>query len=138
MNASIGVAPFGTGLEAWLARSPDFNLDKVATPLLVVGVGQGDIPAEWEPYSSLWHQNKPVDLLLLKEGTHPLTNPAQRLASQGSTVDWMRFWLLGEEDSSPAKKAQYARWRRLRSLQEAEDKERSSTAGSQNSPAARP
>jgi dipeptidyl aminopeptidase/acylaminoacyl peptidase len=138
MNASIGSSPFGTGLQAWLARSPDFNLDKVTTPLLVVGVGQADIPAEWEPYSSLWHQNKPVDLLLLKAGTHPLSNPAQRLASQGSTVDWMRFWLLGVEDPSPAKRAQYARWRRLRSLQEAEDKERFSSAGSQNSPAARP
>lgn len=134
MTAAIGAAPFGRGLEVWLARSPDFNLDKVTTPLLVVGVGQADIPAEWEPYSSLWHQNKPVDLLLLKEGTHPLSNPAQRLASQGSTVDWMRFWLLGIEDPNPAKKEQYARWHRLRSLQQEEDHQRSSMAGSRSSP----
>jgi len=129
MDAVIGAPPFGKGLKTWLARSPGFNLDKVTTPLLVVGVGQADIPAEWEPYSSLWHQNKPVDLLLLKEGTHPLTNPAQRMASQGSTIDWMRFWLLGEEDPDPAKKAQYVRWRHLRSLQEAEDHARSSSPG---------
>lgn len=138
MDAAMGASPLGRGLEAWLARSPDFNLDKVTTPLLVVGVGEADIPAEWEPYSSLWHQNKPVDLLLLKEGTHPLSNPAQRLASQGSTVDWMRFWLLGEEDPSPARKEQYARWHRLRSLQEAAEKDRSSAVGSQTSPASQP
>ena len=92
-------------------------MDKVTTPLLVVGVGQIDIVAEWEPYAALWHQNKPADLLLLKEGTHPLSNPAQRAISQGSTVDWMRYWLLDAEDSDPAKKEQYARWHHLRSLQ---------------------
>lgn len=122
MNAAIGAGPFGRGLEDWVKRAPDFNLDRVTTPLLVVGVGRGDIPFEWEPYSSLWHQNKPVDLLLLQDGTHPLTNPAQRIASQGSTVDWMRFWLLGEEDPAPAKREQYKRWRRLRSLEEAHPK----------------
>jgi hypothetical protein len=73
---------------------------------------------EWEPYSTLWHLEKPVDLIVLKEGTHPLTNPAQRMVSQGSTVDWMRFWLLGEEDPDPAKRDQYARWSRLRQLSE--------------------
>jgi dipeptidyl aminopeptidase/acylaminoacyl peptidase len=129
MDAAIGAQPFGKGLETWLARSPGFNLDKVTTPLLVVGVGEGDILSEWEPYSSLLHQNKPTDLLLLKEGTHPLSNPAQRVASQGSTVDWMRFWLLGEEDSDPARKEQYARWRHLRSLQEAEDHARAAAPG---------
>jgi hypothetical protein len=57
---------------------------------------------------------KPVDLILLKDGTHPLTNPAQRMVSQGSTVDWMSFWLLGDMDPDPAKRDQYARWQRLR------------------------
>ena len=113
----IGATPFGQGLQKWLERSPEFNMDRVTTPLLVVGVGQIDIVAEWEPYATLWHMNKPVDLILLKEGTHPLTNPAQRMVSQGSTVDWMRFWLKGEEDSNPSKKEQYERWHHLRNLE---------------------
>jgi len=33
-------------------------------------------------------------------------------------VDWMKFWLKGEEDSDPAKAEQYNRWRELRNLQE--------------------
>jgi hypothetical protein len=126
-NAVIGAPPFGDGLQKWLERSPGFNMNKVTTPLLVVGVGQIDIVAEWEPYAALWHQNKPADLLLLKEGTHPLSNPAQRAISQGSTVDWMRFWLLDEEDSDPAKKERYARWHHLRSLQRIGDNQRDSS-----------
>jgi hypothetical protein len=118
MMSVIGAAPFADGLSQWLQRSPEFNMDKVTTPLLVVGVGQFGMLTEWEPYSTLWHLEKPVDLIVLKEGTHPLTNPAQRMVSQGSTVDWMRFWLLGEEDPDPAKRDQYARWSRLRQLSE--------------------
>jgi dipeptidyl aminopeptidase/acylaminoacyl peptidase len=114
----IGTAPFGDGLQQWLQRSPEFNMYKVKTPLLIVGVGKTGILSEWGPYSALWHLGKPVDLILLKEGTHPLTNPAQRMVSQGSTVDWMRFWLLGEEDPDPAKKGQYIRWRHLRNPDE--------------------
>ncbi len=67
--------------------------------------------AEWEPYLALSRLNKPVDLIVLKEGTHPLTNSGQRMVSQGSTVDWMRFWLKGEEDPNPGKSEQFARWR---------------------------
>ena len=119
----IGAPPFGKGLERWLKESPEFNMDKVATPLLVVGVGQVGILNEWEPYSTLWHLDKPVDLILLKQGTHPLTNPAQRMVSQGSTVDWMRFWLKGEEDPDPTKKEQYGRWRLLRALPEQGNRE---------------
>jgi dipeptidyl aminopeptidase/acylaminoacyl peptidase len=112
----VGSAPFGDGIEKWIERSPEFNLHKVRAPLLVVGVGEGGMLADFEPYAALWHMDKPVDLLILKEGTHPLTNPAQRMVSQGSTVDWMRFWLKGEEDPDPAKREQYNRWRGLRNL----------------------
>lgn len=37
-------------------------------------------------------------------------------------VDWLRFWLKGEEDSDPAKAEQYARWRKLRKIQEQNEK----------------
>jgi len=64
---------------------------------------------------------KPVDLMMLNTDEHVLTNPAERLASQGGSVDWFRFWLKDEEDSDPAKAEQYKRWRELRKLQEAND-----------------
>jgi dipeptidyl aminopeptidase/acylaminoacyl peptidase len=116
-NSVIGAPPFGAGLRKWVERSPEFNMNRVTTPLLVVGVGEGGVLTEWEPYATLWHQNKPVDFILLKEGTHPLTNPAERMVSQSSTVDWMCFWLKNEEAPGPAKREQYRRWNRLRDLE---------------------
>lgn len=113
-----GAQPFGGGLQPWLKRSPEFNMDKVKTPLQVVAIGAPDVHWMWEPYAALRYLNKPVDLVVLtQEGTHPLTNPAQRMVSQGGTVDWFDFWLNGHEDPDPAKTEQYERWRELRRLQ---------------------
>ncbi len=62
---------------------------------------------------------KPADLMLINTNNqHVLTNPADRIASQGGTGDWMRFWLQNYEDPDPAKSEQYERWRRLRRMQE--------------------
>jgi hypothetical protein len=36
------------------------------------------------------------------------------MLKQQGVVDWFAFWLKNEEDSSPAKTEQYARWRQLR------------------------
>jgi dipeptidyl aminopeptidase/acylaminoacyl peptidase len=117
-DAVIGVSPVGQGLQQWFKRSPEFNMDKVTTPLQVVANGRKKLLLMWEPYAALRILNKSVDLIVLKESTHVLTNPAARMVSQGSTVDWFRFWLQDEEDPSPAKAEQYIRWRDLRKLQE--------------------
>jgi hypothetical protein len=76
--------------------------------------------------------NRPVTLLKSEaqysqsfgqaQGTQVLTNPAERIASQGGTVDWFRFWLKAEEDPDPTKAEQYTRWRELRKLQKENEK----------------
>ncbi len=66
--------------------------------------------------------HKPVELVMLKTGEHEITNPAERLASQGGSVDWFRFWLQGYEDPDPAKADQYKRWRELKKLPAENDK----------------
>lgn len=116
-NMMIGAIPFGSGLQQWLKRSPEFNMDKVTTPLQVVATRR-QLSQMWEPYAALRYLNRPVDLLVLNSDEHVLTNPAARIASQGGTVDWFRFWLKDEEDPDPAKAEQYARWRELRKLQQ--------------------
>jgi dipeptidyl aminopeptidase/acylaminoacyl peptidase len=113
----IGAKPFGEGLQVWLKRSPGFNLVKVTAPLLVVGEGPASLLFMWEPYAGLHYLHKPVDLIMLNTDEHVLTNPAVRLASQGGSVDWFRFWLQGYEDPDPAKADQYMRWRALRKMQ---------------------
>jgi dipeptidyl aminopeptidase/acylaminoacyl peptidase len=117
-ESMIGAMPFGDGLKQWLKRSPGFNLDKITTPLLVVGGGRLGLLHMWEPYAGLRYLNKPVDLLMLNTHEHVLTNPAVRMASQGGSVDWFRFWLQGYEDPDPAKNEQYARWHKLKQLQD--------------------
>lgn len=113
-NVIIGAPPFGAGLKEWLKRSPDFNMDKVTAPLLIVALGRSSVLSMWEPYAALRYLSKPVDLIVLKDAEHILSNPAARIASQGGTVDWFRFWLQGYEDPDPAKLEQYKRWETLR------------------------
>jgi dipeptidyl aminopeptidase/acylaminoacyl peptidase len=117
-DTMIGARPFGKGLDEWLQHSPEFNLDKVSAPLQIVAIGRQSVLPMWEPYAGLNYLNKPVDFVLLPGvGTHVLTNPAQRAASQTGTVDWFRFWLNGEVDPNPQKREQYDRWQGLRDLQ---------------------
>lgn len=113
----IGASPFGEGLQTWLQRSPGFNLDKITAALLVVPAGRLSLLTMWEPYAGLRSLQRPVDLIMLNSTEHLVTNPATRMASQGGSVDWFRFWLQGYEDQDPAKSAQYRRWRGLCDLQ---------------------
>ncbi len=124
MEKDNGAAPFGDGLQIWLRAASGFNTDTVRTPLrmeLDTGPLTG-IVRHWEFFSQLRYLGKPVELFVIpniEHGVHQLQNPAQRLASQGGAVDWFCFWLKGEEDPDPKKAKQYARWRELRKLQEA-------------------
>ncbi len=117
-DAVIGAPPFGEGLQQWLKRSPGFNLDKITAPLLVVGEGPFSLLYMWVPYAGLHYLKKPVDVIMLNTDEHVLRNPEARMASQGGSVDWFRFWLKGEEDPDPAKAEQYARWRELQKVRD--------------------
>jgi hypothetical protein len=116
-DAIMGAPPFGEGLAQWLKRSPGFKMDKVETPLQVVALDNHvSLMGMWEPYAALRYLRKPVDLIVIPDSEHVITNPRERMISQGGTVDWFRFWLKGEEDPDPAKAEQYNRWRGLRLL----------------------
>jgi dipeptidyl aminopeptidase/acylaminoacyl peptidase len=105
--------PWGAGLKSWMERSPMFNADKIDAPVQLFALGPLSLALMWEPYALLRYQGKPVDFSLLDTGEHVLSGPAARLASQGMTVDWMRFWLQGYEDPDPTKVEQYRRWEAL-------------------------
>src|SRR5882762_5020006 len=67
-----------------------------------------------KPHATLRYLQKPVDLIIIPDSEHVITNPGERMISQSSTVDWFRFWLKGEEDPDPTKAEQYKRWREFR------------------------
>ena len=118
-DAIIGAPPFGEGLTLWAKRSSEFKMDRVETPLQVVGLdNHQSLLSMWQAYANLRYLHKPVDLTIIPDSEHVLTNPRERMISQGGTVDWFRFWLKGEEDPDPHKAQQYVRWRELRQRQE--------------------
>jgi hypothetical protein len=108
--------PFGSGLGEWIRKSPVFNVERTNAAVQIVALGKNSLISMWEPYARLRYLNKPVDAVMLNDDEHRLTNPRARLASQGGTVDWFRFWLKDEEDSGSEKGSQYRRWRKLRDL----------------------
>ena len=118
--AMIGGPPFGEGLAKWAAHSPEFNMDKVHTPLRILTEEPlTSVLFQWEPYALLRELKRPVDLIQIKTHEHILTEPVARMAGQGGTVDWYRFWLQGYEDPDPAKAAQYRRWEGMCGTQKA-------------------
>jgi hypothetical protein len=114
--AANGGPPFGKDLYHWLMVAPSFNLNKIQTPLRIEAIRWFSVLEEWEIYSSLYQQGKPVDLIYIPAGQHILQQPQQRFVSQQGNVDWFRFWLQGYEAPDPEKKAEYQRLERLREL----------------------
>jgi hypothetical protein len=114
MESVAGSAPFGTGLELWLKNAPGFLLDKVNTPIQLQANAPASLFEQWEWFSGLQRLKKPVDLFYLPAGVHILVRPRDRMASEEQSVDWLCFWLKGEEDGNPAKASQYSHWRELR------------------------
>jgi hypothetical protein len=95
-----GGEPFGVGLKEWMKNSPLFRAEKISAPLRIeASEGPISLILMLEPYHLLSYMHKPVELIYYsRTGTHPLTNPAQRLEPQGGSVDWFRFWLQSYED----------------------------------------
>lgn len=121
-RALIGGSPIGQGLKLWMKNSPEFNLDKVHTPLRIVVRGREGSFDMWEPYGLLREMHKPAEYVILNTDEHVLTEPIVRLAAQEGNLDWFRFWLQGYEDPNPAKAEQYKRWEHLRELRDADAK----------------
>jgi dipeptidyl aminopeptidase/acylaminoacyl peptidase len=119
-EAINGGVPYRDALESWFANAPSFNLDKIATPLLIPAMEKGIPFSAWEIYSGLRRLKKPVDMLWWwkENAPHILVQPSQRYASQQANVDWFDFWLNDHEDPDPGKIEQYRRWRVLRKLRD--------------------
>lgn len=110
-----GVAPFGEGLKMWIKTSPGFNLDKVETPVRLVALRQSNVLGDlWQFYVGLSLQKKPVDFVVIPDGSHIYGKASECILKQEGLVDWFTFWLKSEEDPKSTKTEQYARWRELR------------------------
>ena len=116
-----GAAPFGGGLLEWIKNVASFNLEKVHTPIRLLGFGRYWFYYNWEQFAGLTRLAKPVEMIWLPDAAHELVRPLERLTAQEGDVDWFRFWLQDYEDPDHAKAEQYARWRKLREMQNANE-----------------
>src|SRR5205814_2874826 len=112
-----GGKPFWEDATTWLERSPGFKLENVKTPLRIIALNNTySLLGEWEWFAGLCRLGRPVEMVLVQDGSHILEKPWDRMISQQGNVDWFVFWLKHEEDPDPAKADQYRRWRELRNL----------------------
>jgi dipeptidyl aminopeptidase/acylaminoacyl peptidase len=117
-----GGPPWSANWKPWMEDSITFSYDNIHTPLRLESESNRTVAYEWEKFQALRRLRRPVELFFLPGGAHILVRPWDRMASLEGTLDWMTFWLKGEEDPDPAKVDQYARWHELRRLQEADVK----------------
>jgi dipeptidyl aminopeptidase/acylaminoacyl peptidase len=101
-----------------LEEDTTFNVGNSRTPILFTQHGyerEIDIgPDIFETIGAFIQARRPVEFAYLPEASHNLQRPRERAFMLGLTVDWLSFWLKGDEDPDPAKADQYKRWRALR------------------------
>jgi hypothetical protein len=117
-----GGPPWPANWKTWIEHSLSFEFDKIHTPLRIESDRNSpelpEILNEWECFVALKQLKRPVELIYVTEGDHPVVKPSHRMTSQQGNVDWLAFWLKGEVDPDPSKASQYARWRELKKLQD--------------------
>ena len=119
-------SPDSGSLTRWQKISPALNAQRIRTPLLI-NTADAEYLADMQLIATLRELKKPVEVFIYANEQHIKNQPMHRYEIYERNVDWMKFWLKGEESPDPAKADQYARWRRLRKLQE-EGRESAATA----------
>ena len=132
-----GGLPFGNSLDGWVRNDPALHSDCVKAALRIETYGP-TVLNNWDVYALLRLQYKPVEMIVIPQGSHGLSRPSERMISLQGNVDWYRFWLKDEEradvqlqaETDAALKNQYLRWRQMAELKRADDaKPRCARAG---------
>lgn len=98
--------------ERWRLISPSYDIDRVRAPVLMQ-MSEQEYRSSLDYAVPMIRANR-ADVYVFPNEPHQKFQPQHKLAVYERNLDWFRFWLLGREDSNPAKTAQYARWRTMR------------------------
>lgn len=109
-------APGSDGKAFWQRYSLAANAARLKTPILMQ-LPEDEFRFGLETFVTLDHHRIPVEMHIYADAYHQKWRPAQRLASYERAIDWFDFWFNGKSDASPAKAAQYERWRALAARQ---------------------
>jgi dipeptidyl aminopeptidase/acylaminoacyl peptidase len=108
----LGGWPEGQASPNWHRLAPSLNADHIHAPYLV-NVSDTEFLSALSLVTSLDQLGKPVELYIYPNEAHVKNQPKHRDEIYRRNLDWLMFWLKGEEDPDPAKAEQYARWREL-------------------------
>lgn len=119
--------PFGESLMRWVQNDPALHTDCVSAALRIETYGPW-VLNNWDIYALLRRQYKPVEMIVLPDGSHGLMTPSDRMVSLQGNVDWFRFWLQEEQRTVPvlhgettaSLQAQYGRWQQMAELKRAD------------------
>ena len=109
----LGGWPEGESKKNWNRLAASLNADHIETPLLM-NAPDSEFLGSMALFTSLENLHKPGELYIYPNELHIKNQPRHRYEIYERNVDWFRFWLEGEKDSSPEENDQYSRWETLR------------------------
>jgi dienelactone hydrolase len=130
---------FGNGKSFWQNKegwldAPDFNLDRLQSPVIFHVTGNPATYYASETLGAFALAERPIEYRYYPGAGHALQSPRQREAAVQSTVDWMTFWLQGQQRDDRAAAEQFTRWQKIKEhwteVQARESSERKSAPGS--------
>ena len=105
-----------TDPERWHILSPAADAKVIDTPLLIQAP-ESEVRNLVELNTKLRLAGKPAELFAFADEIHIKYQPVHKRAVYERNLDWYRYWLKGDVDPDPARRAQYVRWQRLRAGQ---------------------
>lgn len=98
--------------SSWRELSMGLNADLVHAPL-----SDKELLGTIENFARLQDALKAVEMYVFPDEHHIKWRPDHRLAIYRRNVQWLKFWLQGEEVDDPLDPQQYSRWRKMRDEQ---------------------
>jgi dipeptidyl aminopeptidase/acylaminoacyl peptidase len=132
-----GGRTFWQAKAEWLEHDAVAHIDRIESPVLLIEGTPNifSVMSFFRLKNAFLQTQRPMEAFILPQGdSAQLQRPRERQGAMQETVDWMSFWLLGQEDPAEDKTEKYARWRELKAnwvrVQAEEAAERKSTTAS--------
>lgn len=97
----------------WNTLSITRNAIEVSTPLLL-NVADHELIDALHPHAALQEAERAVEMHVYPDEYHQKWQPSHRLAIYRRNMDWLDFWLRGQESGASNDPTQYSRWREMR------------------------
>ncbi|MCE4554641.1 prolyl oligopeptidase family serine peptidase [Roseateles cellulosilyticus] len=128
MEATNQGVPFGPARAEWIRNDPAMNTECVRAALRLEAYGV-PVYGNYDIYTLLRRQYKPVEMVFIPGGFHMLSTPSDRMISLQGNLDWFRYWLKGEKRTSPSLpgetassiQGQYDAWDQMAKMKAAND-----------------